>query len=75
MAKVTLKTTEYPIVKKIVQSEYPKKVKISQKQIKVKINETLPFRVKFLPGIISGSSPTNPAPIGIAIIGVNNYIL
>ena len=43
MAKVTLKTTEYPIVKKIVQSEYPKKVKISQKQIKVKINETLPI--------------------------------
>lgn len=75
MAKVTLKTTEYPIVKKLVQSEYPKKVKISQKQIKVKINETLPFRVKFLPGIISGSSPNNPAPIGIAIVGVNNYIL
>jgi hypothetical protein len=42
---------------------------------KVKINYNAPFRIKFLPGIISGSTPTNPAPIGIAIIGVNNYIL
>ena len=75
MAKVTLKTTEYPIVKRITQSEYPKKVKISQKSIKVKINNNLPFRVKFLPGIITGSSPSNPAAIGVAIIGVNNYIL
>ena len=75
MAKVTLKTTEYPIVKKIVQSEYPQKVRISEKHIRVKINNDLPFRVKFLPGIITGSSPSNPAPIGIAIIGVNNYIL
>ena len=75
MAKVTLTKTEYPIVKKLLQSEYPRKVKISQKPIKVKINNNLPFRIKFLPGIISGSSPTNPAAIGVAIIGVNNYIL
>lgn len=75
MGKVTLTTTEYPIVKKLVQSEYPKKVKISQKSIKVKINDNLPFRVKFLPGIISEFSTVNPAPIGIAVIGVNNYIL
>jgi hypothetical protein len=35
----------------------------------------LPFRVKFLPGIATGSTPNNPAPIGVAIVGVNNYIL
>jgi hypothetical protein len=75
MAKVTLTATEYPIVKKIVQSEYPKKVKISQKQIKVKINDNLPFRIKFLPGIVSAYSPDSPAPIGVAIVGINNYIL
>lgn len=75
MGKVTLTATEYPIVKRIVESEYPKRVKISQKPIKVKINNNLPFRVKFLPGIISEFSPNNPAPIGIAVIGVNNYIL
>ena len=75
MIRVALNSTEYPIVKKLSQSEYPRKVKISQKPIRVKINNNLPFRVKFLPGISTGSNPTNPAPIDIAIIGVNNYIL
>jgi hypothetical protein len=75
MIRTTLTSTEYPIVKKLSQSEYPRKVKISQKPIRVKINNNLPFRIKFLPGIATGSSPTNPAPIDIAIIGVNNYIL
>ncbi len=75
MGKITLTQTEYPVVKRFTQTDYPKKVKISQKQIKVKINDNLPFRVKFLPGIISEFSSTNPAPIGVAVIGVNNYIL
>ena len=35
----------------------------------------MPFRVKFETIDISGYSPTNPAPIGIAVIGFNNYIL
>jgi hypothetical protein len=35
----------------------------------------MPFRVKFQTVDIGGYSPTNPAPIGIAIIGFNNYIL
>lgn len=75
MTRITLTATEYPAVKKFNQSEYPRKVKISQKQIKVKLKSPLPFHVKFLPGLISEYSPTNAAPIGIAIIGVNNYIL
>jgi hypothetical protein len=75
MIRTTLTRTEYPIVRRLIESEYPKKVKISQKSIKVKINNDLPFRVKFLPGIQTGSTPTNPAAIGVAIIGVNNYIL
>jgi hypothetical protein len=58
--------TDYPLTKKIHRTEYAKKVKI---------NGTLPFRVKFLPGIIQEYAPGNGAPIGIAIIGVNNYIL
>lgn len=36
---------------------------------------TMPFRVKFINIGIPGYSPTNVPPIGIAIIGVNNYIL
>ena len=35
----------------------------------------LPFRVKFTSVDLVGYGPNNPAPIGIAIIGTNNYIL
>jgi hypothetical protein len=35
----------------------------------------MPFRVNFQTIDIGGYSPSNPAPIGIAIIGFNNYIL
>lgn len=41
----------------------------------VKINDVLPFRVKFTNIGIEGYSATNPAGIGIAVIGFNNYIL
>lgn len=67
--------TEYSLTKKLYQVEYPKKVKFNQGKQKIKINQTLPFRVKFLPGIISEYGAGNGAPIGIAIIGLNNYIL
>lgn len=40
-----------------------------------KIEDVLPFRVKFINIGIEGYGPNNPAPIGIAIIGYNNYIL
>lgn len=67
--------TEFPLTRRLIQTDYPKKVKISEGKRKVKINNNLPFRVKFLPGIISEYTPGNAPPIGIAIIGVNNYIL
>lgn len=35
----------------------------------------LPFRVCFMPIEFTSYGPGNPAPIGIAIIGLNNYIL
>lgn len=35
----------------------------------------MPFRVKFQTIDMGTYSPTNPAPIGIAVIGYNNYIL
>jgi hypothetical protein len=41
----------------------------------VTINEVLPFRVKFTNIGIPGYSISNPAGIGIAVIGLNNYIL
>jgi hypothetical protein len=50
-------------------------VKITKKNPTVKINQTLPFRVKFTTVQIPGYGPNNPAPIGIAVIGFSNYIL
>lgn len=41
----------------------------------VKINEVLPFRIKFINIGIPGYSASNVPPIGIAIVGLNNYIL
>jgi len=49
--------------------------KIIFKPRKTKVNSVLPFRVKFTTIGIEGYNSSNPAPIGIAIIGVNNYIL
>jgi hypothetical protein len=46
-----------------------------EKPFNSKIEDILPFRVKFINIGISGYNPNSPAPIGIAIIGVNNYIL
>jgi hypothetical protein len=51
------------------------KSKVSDSPFRSKISSTLPFRVKFINIGIEGYGPNNPAPIGIAIIGFNNYIL
>lgn len=51
------------------------KTKISDSNYNVRINDTLPFRVKFINIGINAYGPNNPAPIGIAVIGLNNYIL
>jgi hypothetical protein len=59
----SLDTKNYPISK------------ISEGRRTVKINEVLPFRVKFTNIMVPGYSANNPAPIGIAVIGLNNYIL
>ena len=41
----------------------------------VSINEVLPFRVRFTNIGIPSYTPATGAPIGIAVIGLNNYIL
>lgn len=42
---------------------------------RARVKEVLPFRVKFINVDIAQYTSTTPAGIGIAIIGVNNYIL
>jgi hypothetical protein len=41
----------------------------------VKINDVLPFRIKFINIGIEGYSSTNPPPIPLQVIGYSNYIL
>lgn len=43
--------------------------------VNTKVSDFLPFRVRFINIGIQSYGPNNPAPIGIAIIGTNNYIL
>jgi hypothetical protein len=50
-------------------------VKISYRSKKVRVDQKLPFYVKFENIGVSAYGPSNPAPIGIAVIGFNNYIL
>jgi hypothetical protein len=47
----------------------------SYKVINTKVNQSLPFRISLKNVTISAYGPSNPAPIGIAIIGFNNYVL
>ena len=56
----------------------PKKINnlsIYQKQNNVKITQDLPFRIKFTNIGIEGYGPNDVPPIGLAVIGLNNYIL
>lgn len=39
------------------------------------INEVLPFRIRMTNIGIDAYGPGNAAPIGIAIIGLNNYVM
>jgi hypothetical protein len=49
---------------------------IFRKQLRTAvITEQLPFRIRLTTIVIEGYGPNNPPPIGIAIIGFNNYIL
>ena len=51
------------------------KSKIVQKSGMVQVTQKLPFRVKITNIGIPSYNSNTPAPIGIAIIGFNNYIL
>lgn len=65
---------KFATVRSISNKDYSN-TKLIDKQRTVMVTETLPFRVKFINIGIEGYGPGNPPPIGIAIIGFNNYIL
>jgi hypothetical protein len=76
MAKIKIVDVIDHQAKAIKSKNYPiAKIKFT-KDFSTRVQEDLPFRVKFSTiGIGAQYGPNNPAPIGIAIIGFNNYIL
>lgn len=50
-------------------------IKVSKPSPIVKINEVLPFRIRITNIQVPGYDSLHPAGIGVAIIGLSNYIL
>lgn len=73
MASAVIIDTDSHKAKKVNSVGYPIS-KIIYETRSVKINEVLPFRVRFTTVGI-GSSYANVPGIGLQIIGINNYIL
>jgi hypothetical protein len=74
MASAVISTKQKQKARFLESKNYPI-ARISEGRRTVKINEVLPFRIRFTNIMVPGYSASNPAPIGIAIIGFNNYIL
>lgn len=74
MATAVILPADAGKTKNIFQSKYPKIVKIDNEQKIVRINQTLPFRVKFTTIKIENIKGLVP-PIPLQIIGYSNYIL
>jgi hypothetical protein len=75
MAKaVFFNDTKYRVAS--IKEEKPLKIKFgSGTNYKSSIEEVLPFRIKFMSIGLNAYGPGNAAPIGIAIIGLNNYVM
>jgi hypothetical protein len=74
MASAIISTKQKQKTRLLESKNYPI-ARISEGRRTVRINEVLPFRVRFTNIMVPGYSANNPAPIGIAVIGLNNYIL
>jgi hypothetical protein len=73
MASAVIIDTDNHKAKRINAASYPVST-ITYKTRAIKINEVLPFRVKFST-IGIGTAYANVPGIGIQVIGINNYIL
>ena len=74
MAKAVVKNDKNGTFK-LVRATHFGIAKLRFKPIKTTVKSDIPFRVKFINIGIEGYGPGNPAPIGIAVIGISNYIL
>jgi hypothetical protein len=75
MATATITYLSGRKVGPVLSLNYPKTIITQVRYSKIQANEILPFRVQFTNTQIRGYDINNPAPVGIAIIGINNYIL
>lgn len=70
-----LKINENKRLSKILKTKnYPLSNFVGEKR-NVVVKQQLPFKIKFINIGIESYGPNNPPPIGIAVIGFNNYIL
>jgi len=74
MAKVKLTDIDYLKAKSVKQID-TFKVKVSQDLPKAKVKNILPFRIRLENINLATYNANNPPPVGIQIIGFNNYIL
>lgn len=75
MAKAVLSNKKNGITKSIEQEDFAKIVKFNYRTRTVRIDQVLPFRVKFTSIGIEGYGPNNVPPIPLQVIGYSNYIL
>jgi hypothetical protein len=75
MATATITYLSGRKVGSVVSLTYPKSTSTQVKYSKIQASQILPFRVQFTNTQIQGYDTNNVAPIGIAVIGINNYIL
>lgn len=75
MAQAVIIQDSIGLVSNIKESDYGIATIGSKPYGAVSLSSILPFRVSFSTITIPGYGPNNVAPIGIAVIGFNNYIL
>lgn len=70
------KVSDLPIgyIRNVRSVDYPI-ASVNYSPLRTKVNQSLPFRVRLSNITISAYGPSNPPPVGIAVIGFNNYIL
>lgn len=74
MATAIILPADLPKTKNITTSDYAKVIKIDEDKRVVRINDVLPFRVKFTNIRIESVTGLVP-PIPLQVIGFSNYIL
>lgn len=75
MAKAVISNKKNGITKDIQQEDFAKIVKFNYGSKTIRVDQALPFRVKFTSIGIEGYSSTNVPPIPLQVIGFSNYIL